>query len=90
MEKCKKCGEILFGIIYPNGLCEDCQEEKDSESVEKYIKAPIKLLQPFKKIITDSENYGLIITDAKDIIYYWNFDGSFDGYSTDCNCEKLN
>ena len=30
-----------------------------------------------------SENYALILTDSAGIIHYFNFDGTYDGYSHD-------
>lgn len=36
--------------------------------------------------ITDSklsENYALILTDSAGVIHYFNFDGTYDGYSHD-------
>lgn len=37
---------------------------------------------PVKKI-EQSYYYPLIITDANDIIHYWNHDGNYDGFSHD-------
>ena len=41
------------------------------------IYAPIEI-QP-------SENYGLVIKDATDTYHFFMEDGTYDGYSRDCN-----
>lgn len=48
----------------------------------------MKITFPIKEAYP-SENYALIILDANNIYHYWNFDGSYDGYSHDpyIDCE---
>lgn len=41
-----------------------------------------KLSFPLKKVYT-SKYYPLIIIDSDNVIHYWNFDGSYDGFSCD-------
>lgn len=42
------------------------------------------VINPPIKIIA-SENYGLVILDASGMYHYFNKDGSYDGWSKDCN-----
>jgi len=37
-----------------------------------------------------SENYALMILDSAGVTHYWNFDGSYDGFSSDphIDCEN--
>ena len=41
---------------------------------------------PIKKAYS-SERYELMILDANNVTHYWNFDGSYDGMSSDCNID---
>ena len=34
-----------------------------------------------------SENYALMILDANNVTHYWDFDGSYNGMSSDCNTD---
>lgn len=48
---------------------------------------------PIKKIYS-SENYSLMIVDSENVTHYWDFDGRYDGWSSevknDCSNEKNN
>lgn len=53
-------------------------QKTDSLSNEIRIFAPIK--------IKKSNVYGLVFTDSSGKTHYFNEDGSYDGWSRDCNC----
>ena len=47
------------------------------------LKTEIKIYPPIKLI--KSEVYGLVIQDQIGKLYYFNEDGTYDGFSMDCN-----
>jgi len=45
----------------------------------------ITIVAPIKEFNADTGNYGLIITDALGVEHYFDYDGTYDGWSKDCN-----
>ena len=39
------------------------------------------------KNVRKSEQYGLIFEDSAGVTHYWNFDGTYDGMSSDPNTD---
>lgn len=47
----------------------------------------VKIELPIMEAKT-SPYYALILTDSLGLNHYFNFDGTYDGYSSDCDCRS--
>ncbi len=45
----------------------------------------VTIQTPIKSYKTDTGNYGLIIQDALNVYHYFDYDGTYDGWSVDTN-----
>lgn len=45
----------------------------------------IKMLSPLKEVRYDTGNYLLVIKDALGVEHYFDYDGKYDGWGTDCD-----
>lgn len=91
-QKCPQCNgtgiEPISGTFNSIPTCTVCNGKKIISVTDKSLNLKIMRLDEVKITLPivdskKSENYALILIDSAQVVHYFNFDGTYDGYSHD-------